>query len=289
MRLLLLAVACGSVGSLRADAEAGALNAFLGWGFTKSHAEGLARCHARSAAGAAPLTEEEARGLLDALEATGLAPGRIRYLCTHYDWDLLRPPKGTTPRWCWRRKYWCTCGRVEVGSEAVPAPPPQAMNVVAVDTERAPLSVALVAPGRRVLVDALVVSGDKSSIYRSRRLLPEDLADCDRITISTLSEQLTHILGNDGVMVGHTLLDDLSALGLRPILQHWQLADVAETAAAKVGRIRSLKDLSAMFLQRMIQDPRFRHCPLEDAFAALDLHHNLPSNQLSDPDPGLPS
>ncbi|KAI7693629.1 hypothetical protein SSS_07217 [Sarcoptes scabiei] len=84
-----------------------------------------------------------------------------------------------------------------------------------------------------------------------------------------IQQELLKIITAESILIGHSLDSDFKAMKLF----HTNVIDTAHLYPHKRGLPykRSLKNLAAIFLKKIIQDSESGHDSLEDARAALDL------------------
>lgn len=131
-----------------------------------------------------------------------------------------------------------------------------------------------------VLLDECIVPNETVTDYRTHvsGIQEEDLQNAT-MALDECREQVLNLVRNK-VLVGHSLKNDLKALGI----QHpwWLIRDTAKYAPFMQDRLadgvlwpRKLKDLVREMVHREIQLTGQPHSPYEDALASLDLYKSV--------------
>lgn len=131
-------------------------------------------------------------------------------------------------------------------------------------------SVAVIAADGRLVYRSLVKPGSPVVDHNTRfsGIRPRDLARATK-TLKDVQNDILGFIGNDTILVGHALENDLRSLKLL----HSAVVDTSALYPHSRGfpLRRSLRALSEELLGRSVQRSSSGHSPLEDARAAMDL------------------
>lgn len=198
--------------------------------------------------------------------------------------------------WCTFKRRLCVCGSLErrTGVELQQAAPP---SMVAFDCEFKPLRMAAVDDHRRIVMDYVVVP-DEPPAGTSTSPLPSVLR-CDRPSLvpmakGELRRRLREWAAAGTVLVGHTPLSDLRAIGIEvdeaeELLRSGRLVDVGRLGLTEQGeQVASLKRMSQHegVAPLGFQAGGARHCAIEDALVTLDVYDALRRRLTADGDDG---